>query len=82
MSHVINALAILTMLVVILFQVTGLPGYCYRRSSMLNAPLFGGYVDFKPAGFYCDHINVMQYWAGAAVVGGAVPTIAFVVTLF
>lgn len=63
-------------------QVTGLASNCYCKSSVLNAPLLGGYVDFENTGFYRDNFNVLQYWAAAAIVGSAVPTMAFVVALF
>uniref|UniRef100_A0A0D2XL35 Uncharacterized protein n=1 Tax=Fusarium oxysporum (strain Fo5176) TaxID=660025 RepID=A0A0D2XL35_FUSOF len=55
---------------------------CYCKSSALNAPLLGGYLDFEGPAFYRDHFNVLQYWAAAAVIGGSVPTIPFIVALF
>ncbi len=66
----------------ITWQVTGLASNCFCKSSALNMPLLGGYVDFKGYAFYREHFNVMPYWIGGAVVGGLVPTIAFVVALF
>ncbi|EWZ00141.1 hypothetical protein FOYG_00033 [Fusarium oxysporum NRRL 32931] len=81
-SYISNTLAILTLLVVIVFQVTGVASNCYCKSSALNAPLLGGYLDFEGPAFYRDHFNVLQYWAAAAVIGGSVPTIPFIVALF
>ena len=45
-------------------------------------PTLGGYIDFKEYGFYRENFKVMLYWIVAAVVGGSVPAIAFVVALF
>ncbi|KAH7487449.1 Uncharacterized protein HZ326_22694 [Fusarium oxysporum f. sp. albedinis] len=81
-SYISNTLAILTLLVVIVFQVTGVASNCYCKSSALNAPFLGGYLDFEGPAFYRDHFNVLQYWAAAAVIGGSVPTIPFIVALF
>ncbi|KAK3311949.1 hypothetical protein B0H66DRAFT_570967 [Apodospora peruviana] len=93
-------MAVLTVIIIIVFQITGLAsnyrsyslapsvffmltvpiGYC--KSSALNLPLLGGYIDFKGYDFYREHFNFTSYQVGSAVVGGLVPTIAFVVTLF
>lgn len=101
-SYLCNTLAILTISLVVLFQVrylqhprdahcllmlgafqvTGLASNCICKCSIFSMPLLGGYTDFKDAGFYRDNFNVMEYWAGAAHVGGSVPTVAFVVALF
>lgn len=45
-------------------------------------PLLGGYMDFENAEFYRDHFNSGYYWGIAAVIGGAIPLIAFIVALF
>jgi len=39
-------------------------------------------MDFESAGFWKDHFGVTRYWSMAAIIGGALPVIAFVVTLF
>lgn len=39
-------------------------------------------MDFESPAFYRDHFDVLGYWAGAAVLGAALPTFAFVVALF
>jgi hypothetical protein len=45
-------------------------------------PGIGGYMDFENAAFYRDHFNSGYYWGFAAVLGGAIPLIAFLVALF
>ncbi|KAM7188161.1 hypothetical protein V8F20_010657 [Naviculisporaceae sp. PSN 640] len=81
-SHVFNTLAILALLTVVAYQVTGLASNCFCKSSAINRPFLGGYIDFENYSFYRDHYNVIPFWIFGAVVGGLVPTAAFVVALF
>ncbi len=65
-----------------MMQVAGLANNCYCNSSALNMPLQGGYLDFENYSFYLRNYNSVDYWAAGAIVGGSVPSIAFVVALF
>ncbi|KAK0643191.1 hypothetical protein B0T16DRAFT_391758 [Cercophora newfieldiana] len=81
LSYLANALAVLSLLVVIIFQVTGLASNCWCKSSPF-APGWGGYIDFKDYSFYKRNFDVQRYWIGSAIIGSFVPTVAFVVALF
>lgn len=61
---------------------TGLASNCFCKCSVLNTPGFGGYIDFKDYNFYTKNFVVIPFWVGSAVIGGLVPTMAFVVALF
>lgn len=39
-----------------------------------------GYMDCGNLNFYRDNYDAVSYWIGAAVVGGLVPVIAFIIT--
>ncbi|KAM7210408.1 hypothetical protein V8F06_014212 [Rhypophila decipiens] len=83
LSYLCNTVAILAVLTVVLFQVTGLASNCFCKSSVISRPAgLGGYVDFETYSFYTTYFNVIPFWTAGAVVGGMVPTIAFIVALF
>ncbi|KAF4457811.1 hypothetical protein F53441_325 [Fusarium austroafricanum] len=80
--HFFNGLAIISLIGITGAQLTGVMNNCYCKSSALSMPGIGGYMDFENAAFYRDHFNSGYYWGFAAVIGGAIPLITFLVALF
>ncbi|KAK0613957.1 hypothetical protein B0T14DRAFT_436678 [Immersiella caudata] len=81
LSYVANTLAVLSLMTVTHFQVSGLASNCWCKSSPF-VPNLGGYIDFESPKFYRDHFDIKRYWIGSAVIGSIVPTMAFIVALF
>lgn len=84
LSYTFNGLSLLSLLVLVTFQVTGVTANtCWCKTSNAAAALgLGGYMDFGNLAFYKEHYDVVRWWTGAAVVGVLVPVMAFVVALF
>lgn len=82
-SHLFNALAILSLLVIVVFQLTGAINNCYCKAAVLSMPFgLGGYIDFETADFYRKNFNISTFWTAGTALGALVPTIALVTSLF
>ncbi len=81
-AHVFNAIAVLWLVATIVLQITGAFNNCWCLAAPIASPVWGGYVEFGDAQLYKEVYDVLVYWATAAVVGGLVPIVAFVVAVF
>ena len=75
LSIPVNATSTALLLLIMMLQVTNGLNNCYCKSVLMGVGGWGGYTDLENAVFYKRYFHVEVFWAPAAAVGMAAPTL-------